>query len=145
MKLIDGNLFIEWSEMIEAGVSDNTLKKASHRNSPSWHFIKDPQDNRKVLIGYEELRDNYKEKINRRFGNPYDYVAREPIRKLVTPDYKAEQFFHEYRYDGDKFLPVEHRKKYLTAASWLNTLQKFYYDKKAIKKELRISVADRKS
>jgi len=142
MKLIDGNLFIEWSEMIEAGVSDNTLKKASHRNSPSWHFIKDPQDNRKVLIGYEELRDNYKEKINRRFGNPYDYVAREPIRKLVTPDYKAEQFFHEYRYDGDKFLPVEHRKKYLTAASWLNTLQKFYYDKKAIKKELRISVAD---
>lgn len=142
MKIIDNKLFIEWSEMIEAGIKEDTLKKSSYRKSPSWHFIKDPQDNRKVLIGYEELRDSYKEKINRLFGNPYDYLAKAPIRKLVTTDFEAEQFFHQYRYDGDKFLPVEHRKKYLTAASWLNMMEKMNQDKKFIKKELKLSLAE---
>jgi hypothetical protein len=53
MKIIDNNLFIEFSEMVQAGVKAEYLSKAKSTGTKCWHFISDPQDNRKVLIGYE--------------------------------------------------------------------------------------------
>ena len=140
MKLIDNLIFLEFPELIEVGVSEDTLKKASYRKSPSWEFITDPLDKRKVLISYEKLKDNYKKLINERFGNPYDYIAKEPIRKLFESDFKAKQFFKDFRYDDEKRLPFEHITKYTIAASWLNLLIKLNDDKKFIKKQLNLSV-----
>ena len=142
MKIIDNTLYLDFKEAVEAGINGSTISLASHRKSPSWHIINDLKDKRRILIGYEKLSDTNKEKVNKRYGNPYDYLAKEPIRKLVTTDFEAEQFFHKYRYDGDKFLPAEHRKKYLTAASWLNTFIKLNEDKKIIKKELQLSLEE---
>lgn len=138
MKIIEDKLFLEFSEMIEAGVSDNTVRSAKLRNA--WSFINDPSDKRKVLIEFEALRVNYKKLIQDRYGDPYDYVAKDPIRKLVKPDFKAEEFYLQYRYDNDKVLPIEHRKKYTVAASWLNMLLAMNQDKKFIKKELNLSL-----
>jgi hypothetical protein len=140
MKIIDDTLYLEFSEMTETGVSENTLFKAKERSSASWHFIQDPAKRSKVLIGYEALQDKYKKLIHERFGNPYEYIAKAPIKKLVETDFKAEQFFKQYRYDNDKFLPIEHVNKYTKAASWLNMLIKLNTDKKIIKKELNLSI-----
>lgn len=141
MKLLEGNLYLEFSDAIEAGISSNTLKKASERNSPSWNFTGDPQDGRKVLIEYESLKPEYKEKIRNRFGNPYDALAKEPLRKMVQKDTKAEEFYMQYRYDGCKMLPVERVKEYTIAASWLNMLSKADENKREIKKLLNLNVA----
>lgn len=138
MKIINDILYLEFSEMVESGVSDDTIRKAKFRNS--WSFINDPADKRKVLIEYEALRVNYKKAINERYGDPYDYVAKTPIRNLVKTDFKAEEFFLQYRYDGDKVLPIEHRKKYTLAASWLNTLLNINDNKKVLKQDLNISL-----
>lgn len=143
MKLIDSKLYLEWGEMVECGCSENTLKKANQRNSNSWEFLQDPDDRRKVLIGYDNLRKEYKDKVQARFGkNPYDYMAKQPIRNLVKYDEKAENFYLAYRYDGEKTLSPEHVRKYTVAASWLNMLIAVNKDKKSLKKHLKLSVEE---
>lgn len=140
MRIIENTLYLEFSELIECGISDNTIKSAIQRQS--WHFIQHPDDRRKVLIGYEDLkkRDNYRSKIETRFGNVYEYVAKMPIKALVEKDHKAEAYYMTYRFNGSQMLPVEHVKKYVVAASWLNMLVKFNQDKKQIKKLLNLTV-----
>lgn len=140
MKLIDNILYLDFSELVECGVPDETLKKARLRNSSSWDFIDDPTDRRKVLVGYERLKDTYKEQVQKRFGNPYEYLAKQPIRSMVTKDTKAEDFYLAHRYGDNKTLPIDHVRKYTTAASWLNMLKKAAEDKKAIKKALNLSI-----
>jgi len=140
MRVINNTLYIEWREAIECGLSENTLKNAKLRKSPSWSFIDDPNDGRKVLIEFEKLKDEYKKKIQVRYGNPYEYMAKMPIRNLVKWDDKAEEFYLAYRYDSNKSLPIDHVKKYTTAASWLNMFKAVTNDKKALKKLLNLTI-----
>jgi predicted transcriptional regulator len=140
MKIIDNRLYIEFTEMVECGVSSNYISKAKSDGVKCWKFIEDPEDRRKVLIDYEDLRDQYKEKVQKRFGSPYDYIAKQPIKKLIEKDFKAEEFYYAYRYDSDKFLAADYVHKYTLAASWLNMLIKVNADKKIIKKLLNLSI-----
>jgi hypothetical protein len=140
MKLIDKILYLEFKELVDCGISDDTILKAKSRGSSAWHFIQDPAKKSKVLIGYEGLQEKYKKLIAERFGNPYEYMAKAPIKNMLEIDFKAEQFFKEHRYDGDKYLSGEHVKKYTTAASWLNLLIKLNSDKKIIRKELGLTL-----
>ena len=57
MKKINEILYIEWVDLLEAGISENTLKSARLRKSPSWPFEKDPEDGRKVIIAFELFRE----------------------------------------------------------------------------------------
>lgn len=139
MKLIDTILYLEFPELVNCGVSENTIWTAKKRKSPSWCFIDDPEDKRKVLIQYEKLKEDYKTKVIARFGNPYEYMAKMPIRNLVKWDDKAEEFYLAYRYDG-KPLSVEHVKKYTAAANWLNMFKAVNEDKRAIKKLLNLPI-----
>lgn len=140
MKLIDNTLYIEWAEALDSGISENTLKHAKLRKSPLWHFFPDPEDKRKVLIGFETLKEEYKRRIQARFGNVYEYIAKIPIRKLVKWDDKAEEFFLSYRYDENKKLPIDTVKKYTVAANWLNMLREVNNDKKQIKHLLNLTI-----
>jgi hypothetical protein len=143
MKLINQKLYITYQEMVDCGVSENTLKKAKNRQSSSWTFINDPDDKRKVLIEYEGLKDEYKKRIEIRFGNPHEHVAKQPIRDLVKWDNKAEEFYLGYKYEsGDVMqpLPIAHVKKYTAASSFLNMLKEVTEDKKALKDKLGLPV-----
>ncbi|KAA2245522.1 hypothetical protein F0L74_06065 [Chitinophaga agrisoli] len=148
MKLIDNILYMELPELVECGIKENTIWHASSRKSPSWQIIDDPADRRKVLIGYEKLKDQYKDMVIARYGNPYEHMAKQPIRDMVTKDLKAEAVFLAYRYgpNKDNSLPtgtqakVDYVKRYTTAASWLNMLVKAAEDKKAIKKAVNLNI-----
>ena len=140
MKYIENRLYLEFQELVDCGISQNTLFGAKKRNSSSWDFINDPTDRRKVLIGYEKLNDTNKEKVKARFGDPYEYIAKDPIKKLVVKDLEAEKFYLAYTYNDNKRLSHEHVTKYTTAASWLNMLNKLTEDKKYIKKCLGLSM-----
>ena len=142
MELLDNCLYVEFNEAIESGIKEDTLKKARLRNSPSWQFVNDSRDKRKVLIEYEAMQDRYKDMIVSRFGNPYDYVVKEPIRKLVKRDLKANEFYLKYRFEGEKMLPIDRVEAYTTAASWLNMLLEVGEDKKALKQLLNLSIAE---
>lgn len=140
MKIIDNLLYIEFSDFINAGWKEDAIKKANFRNGPFWQMLPDPLDKRKTLVQYDTLRPKDKERITTQFGNPYEYVAKEPIRKMVQLDPAAELFFKDHRYDEDKYLPFEHQVKYTTAASWLNLLIKLNENKRIIKKDLNLSL-----
>lgn len=140
MILLNNILYIEYADFIAAGWKEDAVKKANFRNGPYWMMIADPNDKRKVLVQFDTLRAKDKEKITIFFGNPYEFVAKVPIKKLVLPDPKADLFYSQYRYDGNKVLPFDHQVRYSLAASWLNMLTTVVDDKRIIKKELGISV-----
>lgn len=143
MKIINSILYVEFDEVIEAGITTrNYLTKAKSTGSGSFTFLDDPSDKRRVLIEFESMKPEAKHKIEKRFGNPYDHCAKGPIRNMVSKDMKAEEFFLAFRYDDNKFLPIETVNNYVTAASWLNMLVKAEASKKEIKKLLNLSLAD---
>jgi hypothetical protein len=129
------------SAAVDAGISSNTINWAKSKGSKSWGFTNDPEDKRRVLIDFEKLKDDYKKKLTDKYGDPYEYVAQEPIRKLIKRDGEAEKFYLNYQYEtaqGKKSLPEEHVEKYTVAASVLNVLKKL--DMSYVKKELQLPV-----
>jgi hypothetical protein len=142
MKLIDTILYIEWAEALSAGIPKGTMDAAKARKSRSWVFVDDPDDNRKVLIGYDQLSQANKDMIIKAFGDPYKFVAMQPVRKLIKYDAKAEAFFLDYSYGENKKLSREHVDKYTTAANVLNMLREATTDKKELKKLLKLSIDD---
>ncbi len=145
MKLHDQKLYLEFSDALESGIAtEKYLWIAKSKGIKTFTFLKDPSDGRRVLIEYYSLKQEHKEKVIKRFGDPYEFVAKEPIRKMVSKDVKAEEFFLAYRYgdDNKKMLSIETVKKYVIATSWLNTLVKAEANKKEIKKNLNLSLAD---
>lgn len=140
MKLVDNILYIEFADFIAAGWKEAAVFNANLRNGQYWQMIKDPSDKRKPLVQYDTLRKNHQEKLVAQFGNPYEYISKEPIKKLIIPDIKAELFFKDYRYDDNKVLPFEHQCRYTKAASWLNMLVQTQVEKQFIKKTLNLSL-----
>lgn len=63
MKRINDIIYLSIDELASIGVSENTLKSAFQRNSPSWQAIDDPADRRKRLVRYDTLADKYKERL----------------------------------------------------------------------------------
>jgi hypothetical protein len=147
MKLVDSILYLEFNDAIESQVasSENYLWKELSRKAKWLRSIKDPSDNRKVLIEFESLPEEKKQKVIIRFGDPYQAIAKQPIKELITKDLKAEQYFLQYRYtkgDQDAKLPIETVNEYTRAASWLNMLVIIRSDRKQVKKQLNISIGE---
>ncbi|OQP45882.1 hypothetical protein A4H97_32085 [Niastella yeongjuensis] len=149
MKFIDNKLYLGFSEMVNA-IANATgkeqekvelyLRKAKSTGTKCWTFLNDPDDRRRVLVQYEALKEEYKKMVKELFGNPYDFMAKEPILKMVHSDQKAEAFFLSYTYSDNRFLPTEHVTKYVKAASWLNMLNEINRNKKLIKKQLNVNL-----
>ncbi len=146
MKLIDNRLFIEFQEMVDSGISGNTIRNAKLRKAASWSFMDDPADKRRVLIEFECLKDEYKNAITANLGDPYKRVAQLPIRQLVKFDDEAERFYLDYRYTGTDGkptpLPKEHVDKYTKQAGFLNMLKLVTDDKKKLKDFIKQSLTD---
>lgn len=144
MKIIDNILWIEFADFLAAGWKEDTLKKANLRNGPFWIMTNDPADRRRPLVQYETLRDEHKHKLNAFFGNVYDVIKREPIKAMVKPDHKAQEYFLHCEVIPGKKLPAEHVQKYSRAASWLNMLVQVNADKdfkRSLRKNMDMDVA----
>ncbi|HEY4195236.1 MAG TPA: hypothetical protein VGM63_06860, partial [Mucilaginibacter sp.] len=95
-----------------------------------------------VLIEYESLPAAYKILVNSKFGNPYEYMAKQPILDLIAPDSKAIDFFERYRKQDGFPLKPKCRIEYANSAAILNALQYLLKDKKALKNTFNISLGD---
>jgi hypothetical protein len=124
----------------EAGISLGYYRNQKSAGNKRLEFCQHPRDNRISLVAYDTISEKHQEQLKVRWGCPYEYVAKQPIRSLLTLDAKAEQYYRDYRYGGGKQLPPEHITKYTIAASWLNVLLKLKDDKAFIKKQLKISL-----
>ena len=82
MKFIDAILFIEFADFLSAGFKEDTIKKNNYRNGEYWMMIDNPSDKRKPLVQYDTLREKDKEKLVAKFGDPYEFMAKVPIKKM---------------------------------------------------------------
>jgi hypothetical protein len=98
---------------------------------------------RQVLIDYELLPPDRKQAVKEKYGNPYDYVAKQPLIDYVKInwDYQAERFYNDFVLPNRNRLPETYVTKYTKAATWLNTIQHFTTDKRSLKQDLNISIA----
>lgn len=96
MKIVDRILYIEFQELVDAGIHKNTLTIAKHRNSTSWTFIDDPDDNRKVLVEYDSMKEDKKILVRENICgglDPYQFNAVRLInRQLISKISDAEYF-----------------------------------------------------
>ena len=146
MKIINDTLYICMPDMVACGFDEQRLYEYVSKGYTTLPSIK---ENGKLLFDFANLGDRYKEAIVKKFGDPYEYMAIEPIRRMLTKDLKAEAFFYSYAYNGPDGqgtkLPTTATNnvvaKYTHEASWLNLLN--YCDenkKEVIKKTLNLSV-----
>ena len=146
MKLHETILYIEFADFLAAGWKEQAVKMANHRNGEYWQMIKNPSDRRMPMVQFDTLRQKDKDKLTLHFGNPYEYVAKAPIKQMVKTDDKAYEFYLSYRYagpTGNDSLPLEHVKKYTAAASWLKMLNEVTgTNKKDLKKLLGLGIGD---
>lgn len=58
MRVINDILYLEYGDITDLNISDDTIKRGLIRNregNPSWAHIQDPEDGRKVLIVYDSI------------------------------------------------------------------------------------------
>ena len=119
MKLINQRLYVEFDELIAAGVGENTIRTAKKRQSNSWVFIKDPLDARRVLVDYEQLRDKYKELLFDMYGDVYQYSSAMILDSVLVSKEKDRVVIRNYQYSEGKYLPLAYQQRYLDACRYL--------------------------
>ncbi len=135
-----GAVFVFDLGIKESGLSVQYYWKEKSQKNKRLVFINHPKDSRYNLVSYDTMSEAHQDKIKARFGDPYEFMAKQPIRQMVQEDATAEKFYMDYRYADNKYLPIEHRNRYTTAASWLNMLITVNDDKKYIKNELKLTL-----
>lgn len=143
MKIVEGILYIEFSDIVESGVSETYLSKALSNGYNIFNSrIKDPNDARKWLFVYEDLAEKYREMIIARFGDPYHYISLTPILNAVEQDASANGFYLKYRTQTGAMLPYRTTNKYTRAASWLNLFMRVQDEKDFLKSITHVKTLD---
>ncbi|WP_149913522.1 transposase family protein [Sphingobacterium cavernae] len=152
MIYINNNILcLTYNEFVPAIMVADTYNKNRSRGNITVHGR--GGNGSKVLIEYESLPTKYKDKVKELFGNPYDYMAKQPILDLIDWDYKAFTFYSDYILPNGSKLPasdcdamgkeqINYVDRYTKCVNWLNMLSKFTTDKRALKQALNISVME---
>ncbi|NNV54566.1 hypothetical protein [Limnovirga soli] len=135
MKYNSNNILcIEVDDLVAAGFVEENIHKGV---CVGYSTLPNMKENGRLLFPFDQLGIRYKEAIEKRFGNPYNYMAKAPLRNLIQKDIAAAAFYLEYSFDGTKKLPrqpIDYVTKYTQCASVLNMMIKAETDKKELKK-----------
>jgi hypothetical protein len=136
---INSVLYVFEKALTEAGLSTNYYRKERSSGNKRLSFLCHPLDKRYSLVAFETLSDDHKEKIKVRFGNPYDFVVREPIRAMIEKNKAVLQSLLSYEYGGGKKLPIYRVKQYSRACDILDLLLRVDESRNKAIKDLGIS------
>ncbi|TZF81787.1 hypothetical protein FW774_17170 [Pedobacter sp. BS3] len=149
--LNDTILCLTYAELVPGIMLPDTYKKNKKRGNIVVHGF--GGNGRKVFIEYESLPDKYKDAVKKKYGNPYEYLAKQPILDLIDWDLEAQKFYTDYVLPNGQPLPatatdakgkpqINYVERYTKAASWLNMISHLTTDKRALKRALNLSVMD---
>lgn len=141
-ELIEGTLYVFEKGIIESGLSVSYYRKEKCNKNKRMLFKDHPTDKRFNLVAFDTLSADHQNKIIQRFGNPYDLLARMPILQQVIPVLSINQFFLEYKFDGNKVLPIKRVKQYSRACYWLELLKRIELSRNRLIKDMGISVPE---
>lgn len=143
-------LCLEYDELVPALVSVSNYKYHKKEGNFNVHGI--GGNGRQVFIEFESLPSKYRKAVINKYGDPYQYILKQPILNSLVWDAKAQGYYEGYELpNGDK-LPnsgtdlrgkaqINYVERYTESASWLNMLDRLTTDKQALKRELNISIA----
>lgn len=143
MKLHNNIICLEYAELVPSIMSKATFDINKFRKNITVFGF--GGNGREILISFESLPIKYRKAVIERYGNPNEYLAKEPISEqvLINWDYVAESFYDTYVLPNTtRELPPHYKKKYTEAASWLKTINLFTSDKRALKRQLNITVTE---
>lgn len=127
-------LYIEVTDLVQCGFSRGAIDKYTSEGNNQLKYIKHKGAK---LFPYETLGKRYKDAIQNKFNDPYEYIKKYPIKNAVVYDLKAEQYFISLTKNGLHTYPDEWISNKTKAASWLNMLANFW-GKAAAKNEFNI-------
>lgn len=126
MRYVKTELYIEFNELVAAGISEDTIKSAKQRQSNGWEFVDDPDDNRRSLIKYETLKEQYKQLIIDELcggKTPYEYFPMVKIEDMINPTQEDIEYLQNYVLgDETRLSSTDKFRKILRAAGVMNLL-----------------------
>lgn len=138
-EFIDGTLWVFMRAIKEAGLSDGYYKNLNSEGSDKTRLH--PHNKKIILVRYDAISEANQQKIIERFGShPADFVAREPIRRMIVSNNAANQFFLQYRYGDNKMLPIRRVKQYSRACDIMEMIKLIEESRNRLIKDLGISV-----
>ncbi len=139
MKYLNGNILcLTYDELVPVIMPKGTYDSCKSRGNITIHGR--GGNGREVLVEYESLPFKYKKAVQDQYGNPYEFMAKQPILDMIQMDHKAQEFYTGYVLPNSMKLPEEYIQKYTQGASWLNTIGLLTTDKRALKESLNVPV-----
>lgn len=139
MRLHEGNIIVPYAELVQAGVSENTLKSAIQRNkygiTDNYKHLKIKKT---VQFFYDALPTNIQMVVKEKLTNgidPHEYIKPAIIEQYITEDDADNLFLNTFLTPSGTFLPPDTLIIYKRAAAILNTLSSFR--QKKFKSELK--------
>lgn len=97
---------------------------------------------KEVLIDYETLPDTRKQIILKKYGNPYKYVVKQPLKEWVelNRNEEAYKFYNNYTLPNGLKLPEAYRDKYTLMVTYIDAITYYTTDKIALKRDFSINM-----
>lgn len=84
MKIIGDTLYLDFEELTRAGIKSKTIEMGVYRNSRFWKSVNDPEDRRRVLIEWDAMRQQYKDKVVAWLGcEPHTWLQRQQDKSVI--------------------------------------------------------------
>jgi hypothetical protein len=137
-EMIEGDIYVFMKAIKEAGLSIGYYQNLNSEGSDKTMLH--PHNKKIILVKYDCISKENQEKIIKRFGcTPHEFIAREPIRRMITQHNEARQFFLSYKYN-EKMLPIHRVKQYSRACDILELIKNIDESRNKPIKELSITV-----
>lgn len=92
MKILFGEVWLSFGDLIDIGIKEVTIKMGASRKSPSWKTIKDPEDKRKILICYSTLAPKYKKEIINEMCGGFEPILWLESQKEIKLNAEQQEF-----------------------------------------------------
>jgi hypothetical protein len=95
-----------------------------------------------ALIDYESLSDDRKARIIKKYGEPSEYILKQPLIEWVAlnRNEKAFKFYSKYPLQNNTVLPANYRDKYTQAVTYIDAINYYTTDKLALKRDFNINM-----
>lgn len=138
-EMIDGVMYVFMKAIKEAGLSVGYYQNLNSEGSEKTMLH--PKNKKIILVRYDCISEANQVKIIKRFGcTPHEFIAREPIRRMIVQQHEAQKFFLAYRYNENKILPIHRVRQYSRACDILELIKRIDEGRNKLIKELGISV-----
>lgn len=127
MVLIGNTVYLHFEDLAECGIKTDTAKKGATKGRSIWQSIKDPADQRRLLIKYETMSQRYKEMVRKQFGDPRLYLmGKQHEQEEEKTSSKVQELIDMMGYCHHGFfvrqMTPEKAREHARAAAWMEFL-----------------------